>query len=222
MRVLADRYHLPLMEDLGSGVLMDLARFGLPKEPTVQEALADGADLVTFSGDKLLGGPQAGVILGRAELVEQVRVNPMNRALRIDKLTLAALEATLELYRDPLRAIAAIPTLRMLATPYEELRARAAGLARRLRALGLARLKVATLDGQSKVGGGALPLAAPRTRLVAVEVEGLSPTRLEQGLRAAATPVIVRLEDGRLLMDVRTLVGDDAQVIARILAGLAS
>jgi L-seryl-tRNA(Ser) seleniumtransferase len=222
LRLLADRCHLPLMEDLGSGVLMDLTRFGLPKEPTVQETLADGVDLVTFSGDKLLGGPQAGVILGRAELVEQVRVNPMNRALRIDKLTLAALEATLALYRDPQRAVAAIPTLRMLATPYEELRRRAAGLARRLRALGLTRLKVATVDGQSRVGGGALPLAAPRTRLLVVEVEGVSATRLEQGLRAAPIPIIARLEDGCLFLDVRTLVGDDVQVIARTLAGLAS
>ncbi len=222
LRVLADRYHIPLMEDLGSGVLLDLARFGLPKEPTVQEALADGADLVTFSGDKLLGGPQAGIILGRTDFIERVRVNPLNRALRIDKLTLAALEATLELYRDPQRAAAEIPTLRMLATPYDELRRRAAALVRRLMALGLPRLKAITLEGQSRVGGGALPLAAPRTRLVQVSVEGMSPTRLEQALRAAPTPVIARLEDGRLLMDVRTLVGDDARVMVEILAGLAA
>ena len=222
MRAIADCFHLPLMEDLGSGVLLDLTQFGLPKEPTVPEALADGADLVTFSGDKLLGGPQAGIILGRADLVERIRANPLNRALRIDKLTLAALEATLELYRDPHQAMASIPTLRMLATPLAELNRRARALVRRLRALGLPRLEVALAHGVSRVGGGALPLAAPATRLVAVRVEGLSPTRLEAALRAADPPIICRLEDGRLLLDVRTMVADDAAVIARTLAGLAA
>ncbi|MFZ5584774.1 MAG: L-seryl-tRNA(Sec) selenium transferase [Thermodesulfobacteriota bacterium] len=222
LRALADRYHLPLMEDLGSGVLLDLAQFGLPHEPTVQQALADGADLVTFSGDKLLGGPQAGVILGRAEHIEKIRANPLNRALRIDKLTLAALEATLELYRDPARAVAEIPTLRMLATPQAELTRQAANLARRLRALKLPRLSVETLDGVSRVGGGALPLAAPPTRLLRVSVAGLSPTRLEEGLRGNDPPIICRLEDGRLLLDVRTLVAGDAQAVVNALARLAA
>lgn len=222
MRAIADRFHLPLMEDLGSGVLMDLTQFGLPKEPTVPEALADGADLVTFSGDKLLGGPQAGIILGRADLVERIRSNPLNRALRIDKLTLAALEATLELYREPQEAMAAIPTLRMLATSLEELTRRARALVRRLKALGLPRLGVGLADGVSRVGGGALPLAAPTTKLVTVKVEGVSPTRLEEALRASDPPIICRLEDGRLLLDVRTMLADDAAVIVRVLAGLAA
>ncbi len=222
MRAVADRFHLPLMEDLGSGVLMDLTQFGLPKEPTVPEALADGADLVTFSGDKLLGGPQAGIILGRADLVERIRANPLNRALRIDKLTLAALEATLELYREPHQAMEAIPTLRMLATPLTELTRRAQALARRLKALGLSRLAVGVVNGVSRVGGGALPLAAPATKLVTVNIEGVSPTRLEEALRGGDPPIICRLEDGRLLLDVRTLVADDAAVIARVLAGLAA
>lgn len=222
MRAIADRFHLPLMEDLGSGVLMDLTQFGLPKEPTVPEALADGADLVTFSGDKLLGGPQAGIILGRADLVERIRANPLNRALRIDKLTLAALEATLELYREPQEAMAAIPTLRMLATSLEELTRRARALVRRLKALGLPRLGVGLADGVSRVGGGALPLAAPATKLVTVKVAGISPTRLEEALRASDPPIICRLEDGRLLLDVRTMLADDAAVIVRVLAGLAA
>ncbi|MBI4798806.1 MAG: L-seryl-tRNA(Sec) selenium transferase [Desulfarculus sp.] len=221
MREIADRFHLPLMEDLGSGTLVDFSPFGLPKEPTVQEALAEGADLVTFSGDKLLGGPQAGIILGKSELIERLRANPLNRALRIDKLTLAALEATLELYRDPQAALGQIPTLRMICRPHQELRRQAAALARRLKALNLPRLSVTTLDGASRVGGGAMPLAAPATRLVEVAVQGLSPTRLEEGLRAGDPPVIARLEDGRLLLDVRTLVGDDPEVIAQALARLA-
>jgi L-seryl-tRNA(Ser) seleniumtransferase len=222
MREIADRFHVPLMDDLGSGSLVDFSPWGLTKEPTVQEALAEGADLVTFSGDKLLGGPQAGVILGKAELIERLRANPLNRALRIDKLTLAALEATLELYREPQRAIEQIPTLRMLCRPYQELRRQAAALARRLTALNLPRLGLSTRDGASRVGGGAMPLAAPRTRLLEVTVQGLSPTRLEERLRAGDPPIIARMEDGRLLLDVRTLVGDDQEVIIQALAGLAA
>lgn len=221
LRELADRYHLPVMEDLGSGTLVDFSRFGMAKEPTVQEAVAAGADLVTFSGDKLMGGPQAGIILGRKELVEAVRKNPVNRAMRIDKLTLAALEATLELYREPEKALEMIPTLRMIATPYDELRGRAANLMRRLNRLKLPRLKVSTREGASRVGGGALPLAAPPTRLLEVTVEGLSATKLEEGLRAAETPIICRLEDGHLLMDVRTLLPGDDKLIAEALARLA-
>ncbi len=222
LRELGDRYHLPVMEDLGSGSLVDFSRFGLPQEPTVQQALADGADLVTFSGDKLLGGPQAGIILGKTEYVERCRKNPTNRALRVDKLTLAALEATLELYRDPQQALAGIPTLAMITAPYQRLRDRAARLARRLKGLGLARLAVSTTDGVSRVGGGAMPLAEPRTRLVQIRVEGLSPTRLEQALRAGDPPVICRLEDGRLLIDPRTLLEGDAAAIASALAALAA
>ena len=221
MRALADRYHLPLMEDLGSGNLIDLSAYGLPPEPTVQKALSEGADLVTFSGDKLLGGPQAGVILGRADLLESIRKNPVNRALRIDKLTLAALEATLEIYREPQKAVELIPTLAMIALPYAKLARRAADLARRLRGLNLPRLFVRTVEGTSRVGGGALPLAAPRTRLLEAAIKGLSPTRLEAALRENEVPVICRLEDGGLLMDVRTMLPGDDKVIIKALKRLA-
>jgi len=222
LRELADRYHLPVMEDLGSGTLIDFSRFGLAKEPTVQETVAAGADLVTFSGDKLMGGPQAGIILGKREMVEAVRKNPVNRAMRIDKLTLAALEATLEIYREPEKALELIPTLRMISTPYVELRKKAANLVRRLRRLGLPRIKAVTSEGTSRVGGGALPLAAPRSRLVELEVEGLSATKLEAGLRANDPPIICRLEDGRLLLDVRTLLPGDGKLIAAALGRLAA
>ncbi len=206
---------LPVMDDLGSGCFVDLAAFGLPREPTVQDALAMGADLVAFSGDKLLGGPQAGILLGRADLIGLLRQNPINRALRIDKLTLAALEATLELYRDPQKAIEQIPTLRMLSTPYDELATRAAALLRKLRALKLPRLAVRGLRGTSLVGGGALPLAAPDSRLLEVAIEGRSATALEAALRAWRKPIICRLDDGRLLMDMRTILPADwAEIIA--------
>jgi L-seryl-tRNA(Ser) seleniumtransferase len=222
LRQLADRYHLPVMEDLGSGTLIDFSHFGLAKEPTVQETVAAGADLVTFSGDKLMGGPQAGIILGKRDLVEAVRKNPVNRAMRIDKMTLAALEATLELYREPEKALELIPTLRMIATPYQELRKRAANLVRRLNRLNLPKLKAATREGASRVGGGALPLAAPRSRLVELQIEGLSATKLEESLRAGDPPIICRLEDGRLLMDMRTLQPGDGKLIAEALKRLAA
>jgi L-seryl-tRNA(Ser) seleniumtransferase len=217
MRTLADRFHLPLMEDLGSGTLVDFSQHGLPPEPTVQQALAAGADLITFSGDKLLGGPQAGVILGRRDLVEKLRTNPINRALRIDKLTLAAMEATLELYRDPPLALEAIPTLRMITVPYQDLNRQAQSLVRRLRGLKLPGLTVRSLDGESRVGGGALPLAAPRTRLVEIKLEGISATKLEFHLRGHLTPIICRLEDGKVLLDVRTMQPGDDRIIAQAL-----
>lgn len=222
LRPLADEHGLVLMEDLGSGTLVDFSPFGLPKEPTVQEVLAGGADLVSFSGDKLLGGPQAGVILGSARYIDLLRSNPVNRALRIDKLTLAALEATLELYREPERALSLVPTLAMITIPYQGLQRRAASLARRLRDLNLSRLIVDLADGASKVGGGAMPLAELRTRLVRVKVDGLSPTRLEVALRGRDVPIIARLEDGMLLIDVRTLREGDAAEIVRALAELAA
>ena len=222
LKELGQRYHLPVMEDLGSGTLLDLSAHGLHPEPTVQEVLKDGADLVTFSGDKLLGGPQAGIILGQPDLVEKLRKNPLNRALRIDKLTLAALEATLELYRDPETVMHKIPTLRMLATPYEELRRKAGALVRRLRRLDLAGLRVSQREGSSRVGGGAMPLATPRTRLVELALDGFSPTRLEAALRANDPPIICRLEDGRLLIDPRTLQDGDPGIIAAAVSRIAS
>lgn len=222
MKELGLRYHLPVMEDLGSGTLVDFSLHGMPPEPTVQQALAQGADLVSFSGDKLLGGPQAGIILGRRDLIERIRTNPLNRALRIDKMTLAALEATLEIYREPEKVLREIPTLEMITRPYEKLRRQAQSLVRKLRALKLERLKVRAVDGVSRVGGGALPLAAPPSKLLQIEVEGLSATQLEKKLRGSEIPVICRMEDGRLLMDVRTLTGDDDKVIAGTLARLCA
>ena len=213
LKELGQRYDLPVMEDLGSGCLVDFATLGLPTEPTVLDSLKQGADIVTFSGDKLLGGPQAGIILGDKNLVEKLKKNPVNRAFRIDKFTLAALEATLELYRDQSKALAEIPTLRMISSTYRELTARAAALARRINNLNLDEVEAVTENGVSRVGGGALPLAEPRTKLVRVRVKGLSATRLESHFRAFSKPVICRLEDGRVLLDVRTLQKGDANII---------
>jgi L-seryl-tRNA(Ser) seleniumtransferase len=210
---------LPVVEDLGSGSFYDLSRFGLQREPTAQEAVARGADVVTFSGDKLLGGPQAGIILGRRELVRRCKKNPLTRALRVDKLTLAALEATLRLYRDETQALEQIPTLRMISTPLTVLEERARRLADQLQALDSeGRFSIALQPSASQVGGGSLPAQDLPTWAVALSSLHLSTHQLERRLRAATPPVIGRIEADQLLLDVRTLQEGDIELIARVFA----
>lgn len=206
---LAHQNGLPAMEDLGSGNLVDFRKLGLPAEPTVQEALKQGMDVVTFSGDKLLGGPQAGIILGKKRYIELIQRNPLNRALRIDKLTLAGLEATLKFYEDPQRAIVEIPTLRMITQPPEALKRKARSLQRRLAQSGLKGFRFRVVASSSRVGGGAFPETALPTYCVAVESQRFSETQLESRLRAADPPVIARVEEGLIHLDVRTLLERD-------------
>jgi len=212
---LGKRYGFPVVEDLGSGSFVDLTRFGLQREPTAQEAIQAGADVVTFSGDKLLGGPQAGIILGRKDLVGRCKKNPLTRALRVDKLTLAALEATLRLYRDEALAFARIPTLRMIATPPEVLQARAQQLASQIQEVdGDTQLHIEVQPGFSQVGGGSLPAQNLPTWTVAVHSSQDSTQHIEQRLRSATTPIIGRIESDRYLLDVRTLQeGDPALIV---------
>ena len=221
---LGRRYGLKVVEDLGSGCLVDLSRYGLEREPTVQETLKAGADLVLFSGDKLLGGPQAGLILGNREVVAALRQNPMTRALRPDKMTLTALEATLRLYLEEPRALAEIPTLRMLTRPVAELDRQARTLARRVRRRFGARVQVEVVDSEGRAGGGALPLAPLPSRALALTVPPLASQELEARLRQAATPVIGRVERGVVLLDLRTLLpGDQEALLAsleEVLAGV--
>jgi L-seryl-tRNA(Ser) seleniumtransferase len=199
---------IPVINDLGSGLIQDLTELGLPYEPTAAEAMRSGADLVTLSGDKLLGGPQAGIILGRAELIARLRANPLCRALRVDKLTLAALEATLKLYRDPTRARREIPVLRMLSWSAEEIGERARALATRLGGAGIA---VELVPGMSMVGGGAYPGAELPTVLLAVEVPGCPAVALERDLRRGEPAVVARVERGRVVLDLRTVLeGEEA------------
>ncbi len=209
---------IPVMYDMGSGALIPLDRYGLPGEPVAWEAIAAGAGIITFSGDKLLGGPQAGVIAGRRDLVERCRRHPLARALRVDKMTLAALEATLKHYRDPDAAMAAVPVLRMLTMPPEELAARADELAGLIlaRAGGAARVEVC--PGLSQVGGGSLPGTELPTTLVAVVPERLSVNALAARLRQSRPAVVARIEGGRLLLDPRTLLPGDAAAVATALA----
>jgi len=218
MVALGRRYGLKIIEDLGSGCLVDLSKYGLEKEPTVQETLKAGADLVLFSGDKLLAGPQAGLILGSREVVGTLRKNPLNRALRPDKMTLAALEATLRLYLEEPRALAEIPTLRMLTRPVAELDRQARLLARRLRRRFGARLKVEVVSSEARAGGGSLPQAPLPSRALALTAPPLAPQDLEARLHQAGTPIIGRVEHGVVLLDLRTLLPGDQEAIMAALA----
>ncbi len=198
-----------VMEDLGSGTLVDFSRYGMQKEPTVQESVASGADVITFSGDKLLGGPQAGIILGTGAILDSIKQNPLTRALRIDKLTLAALESTLRLYRDPEKAIQAIPTLRMLTLPMKEIQHRADRLCALLSETADLRLSLTQHALSSRAGGGSLPLLDIPTICVGMQVDGISTHAVESFLRHNDPPIIGRIETDVFLMDVRTLQDDE-------------
>jgi len=216
MVVLGREHSLPVVEDLGSGCFIDLGQFGLQGETTVQETVRAGADLVTFSGDKLLGGPQAGIIVGRKDLIEKCRKNPVTRALRVDKMTLTALETTLRLYRDERQAIEKIPTLSMIAVSPEELKSRAEDLAS---AIGGAdrkcALKIEVRPGLSQVGGGSLPAQDLPTFIVAVQSGDFSANRIEQFLRRDDPPIIGRIESDRFIMDLRTVLPQQIEIIAQ-------
>lgn len=207
---------VPIIHDLGSGLFISLESCGLRGEPVAAEAVRAGATVVTMSGDKLLGGPQAGIILGSADAVARMRRNPLTRALRVDKLTLAALEATLALYRDPPRAMREIPTLAMLAAPAERIRERAAELCAALTRSGHRATVVASAGS---VGGGAFPTTRIPSAAVALDGDA---ERLDARLRAAPVPVVGRIADDRLLLDLRSVPeGDDESLAAAVLAALA-
>jgi len=208
---------VPVMEDLGSGSLVDLGPHGLPGEPTVQDTVAAGADLVTFSGDKLLGAPQAGIVVGREDLVAAVRRNPLHRAMRIDKLTLAGLEATLRLYLEGPRGWHRIPTLRMLAEGPEAVRRRARRLLRRIGPGAREALDAAVVASACQVGGGALPVEPLPSFAVALGTAARPAHRLEEALRRGDPPVVGRVLEGRLLLDLRTVADDE---VARLAAAV--
>ncbi len=202
------RRGVPTMYDLGSGSLIPLDQLGLPAETTVQAAVAQGFDLVSFSGDKLLGGPQAGIIVGRATLVAKLRAHPLMRPLRPDKMTLAGLVATLEAYRDG-EAVERLPVVAMLAAPEDQLKVRAERLSLALRGKLPGPWSVGLAPAISRVGGGASPLATPGSFATILKHPDLSADALEAKLRRADPPVVARIEDDTLLMDVRTLADEE-------------
>jgi L-seryl-tRNA(Ser) seleniumtransferase len=215
---LAHERGLPLMEDLGSGALVDLQMFGLHGEPGVLDNLRAGVDVVTYSGDKLLGGPQSGLLSGRADLIASMRSNSLFRALRVDKLTYAALEATLLAYVK--RDHASIPALKMMGMTQQEIGARAAALAGKLRSDSV-KLNVEVIDGESVIGGGAAPSSVLPTRLLALTCVGLSADELSAELRKFEPPIITRVEEERVLLDLRTVFPDQDSLIIEALRRIA-
>lgn len=213
---LAHQHDLPAFNDLGSGLLIDLQPLGLPREPLVSEVVAAGYDVVSFSGDKLLGGPQAGILVGTKQYIDQLKRHPLLRALRVDKMTLAGLEATLQAYLKPEQAMKDIPLLQMLGQSEEKLAHKAKTLADDIRALDKG-YQVNMIEGQSQVGGGAFPEARLVTYLVEISHPDYSENTLEQKLRQAEFPIIARTSDGKVQFDVRTLLEADNGKICQAL-----
>jgi L-seryl-tRNA(Ser) seleniumtransferase len=221
LAALAHRHKLPLLEDLGSGALFDLRQVGVAGEPTISASLRAAVDVVTYSGDKLLGGPQAGLLSGRRELIAKVRANPLFRALRVDKLTYAALEATLAAYLR--QDHDAIPALRMMRLSADEIGRRAEALKTRLVSCRDAACCVSTVEviaGESVIGGGSAPGATLPTRLLALTAQGMSADELAARLRASDPPVIARVEEGRVLLDLRTVFPEQDAAIEAALTAL--
>ena len=204
---------IPVMDDLGSGCLIDLDNYGLEHEPTIREVLATGVDVVTFSGDKLLGGPQAGIILGKNEILEKIKENPLNRALRIDKFTLAALEATLMHYLNPVKAIEKIRSLQALTEPVEAVKKRARKLINKLQKSNFDSLEFFPRDDFAVAGGGSLPTQKIPTVLVGIKNKKMHASRMEEKLRKLDVPVIVRVDKDEILIDLRTVAEDEFALI---------
>ncbi len=227
LAAIARERNTPLVNDLGSGVLVDLSRHGLKREPTVAEAVAEGADLVTFSGDKLLGGPQAGFIVGRKDLIARINKNPMKRALRVDKIRIAALEATLKLYRDPDRLAQSLPTLISLSRTREQIEAQARSLAPRVQDRVGAGFVVDVAACASEVGSGASPVETIASAGLCIRARDARGQRaliaLSNALRALPWPVVGRIVDGALILDLRCLNDDEAFVanLAHLQTGAA-
>ncbi|HVI10644.1 MAG TPA: L-seryl-tRNA(Sec) selenium transferase [Candidatus Binatia bacterium] len=213
---LARQRGIPLMEDLGSGALIDLRSLGIERESSVIESLAAGVDIVTYSGDKMLGGPQAGILSGRPDLIARMRSNSLFRALRVDKLTYAALEATLLAYLKGEHN--AVPTLRMMRYTKEEIGLREQAVAAKI---GNSRIKTELIDGDSLLGGGAAPSSVLPTRLLSLSCEGFSADELAAQLRRSDPPIIVRIDEGRVLLDLRTVFPDQDAAIAYALNRIA-
>jgi L-seryl-tRNA(Ser) seleniumtransferase len=208
------KFRLPVVADLGSGCIIDLEKYGVSGEPTVQSVIKSGVDIVTFSGDKLLGGPQAGIILGRKKYIEKIQKNPMLRAIRIDKLTLAALEATFMQYLDEEKAVKDLPSLRMLTEPKESIKKRARRISSAIKKEKELQAGIEVVPDQSRAGGGSLPETDFPTFVVSIRPRKISVNKLEKRLRESDPPVIARIQEGALLIDARTVLDKEVKILA--------
>lgn len=208
------KHNIPVIEDLGSGVFIDVSKYDLTYEPTVLDSIRKGADIVTFSGDKMLGGPQAGIIVGKKEYISQMKKNQLTRALRVDKLTICALEATLRMYLDEEKAIKEIPTLRMLTYTMEELEEKANTLYSKLENLNTyANIRIE--DGLSQVGGGSMPLETINSKVIAITPNNMNVSTLEKKLRLSDSHVIARVYEDKYVLDIRTIFEDEFDILAK-------
>ncbi|MDO5718564.1 MAG: L-seryl-tRNA(Sec) selenium transferase [Tissierellia bacterium] len=219
---LKEKNNIYIIEDLGSGVLIDLSKYGLEYEPTVQDSIAAGVDIVSFSGDKLLGGPQAGIIVGRKDIIEALKRNPLTRALRVDKFTITALEAILRLYLDEEIAVKKIPTLRMLTYKEEELKAKAEKLKDKIIQISDSDFDIEIISVDSEVGGGSLPLEKLPSYAVALKSDKFSASQLEKYLRNHDTPIIIRIIRDMAVLDIRTVFESEFSEIANAIKGLVN
>ena len=210
-------FNIPVMKDLGSGNFVDLTPYGLEDEPTVMETLSSGVDVVTFSGDKLLGGPQAGIIVGKKHYLDEIKRNPLLRAIRVDKFTLAALEATLREYVDPEKAVKSIPVLKMLTATQEELKKKAKTLFRQITRKVKDAYEIRIEKDFSQAGGGSLPLQTLPTWVVTLTPRSFSVTELDKRLRQHHPPIVARINQERLLVDVRTVFAHEMSIISEAL-----
>ncbi|MFZ2196222.1 MAG: L-seryl-tRNA(Sec) selenium transferase, partial [Thermodesulfovibrionales bacterium] len=219
--MLGRKHKVPVMFDLGSGCLVDLKPYGIHSEPTVQEIIKAGVDLVSFSGDKLLGGPQGGIIVGKKKYIERIQRNPLARALRVDKLTIAAFEAALMAYMDPESAMHTIPVLKMLFQPSDEIKQRARRIASALKKASKT-MDIRVVQDMSKAGGGSLPDKEFQTFAVQIKPDMISVNELEKRLRHASPPVIARISGNALLIDARTVREQEIKDLVRVVASSLS
>lgn len=216
---LGKKHNIPVVEDIGSGVLIDFSKYGFAYEPTVQESIKKGVDVVTFSGDKMLGGPQAGIIAGKKEYIDRIKKNQLTRALRIDKLTLAALEGTLKYYLDETEAVKKLPTLYMILSPKEEHKKRAQRLKTKLQKAN-GSLSIKLESDYSMVGGGSMPTEKIDTYALKIKSNSISAEQLEKKLRNNSTPIIVRIYNNEVILDLRTIFDKDFDIIAEAFKNL--
>lgn len=220
LAVLAQKHNIPMIYDMGSGLLVDLQAYGVD-EPTVGKALEDGADVVLFSGDKLLGGPQAGIIVGKKEYIEKMKKHALARVVRVDKMTIAAIEETFRIYRDKKQALSEIPVLSMISRPQEELADKARAMIEGMEGR-CVDVQFSLAEEIGRIGGGSAPMLDLKTVAVAVKPSKMNVSELEDILREQETPIIARIADGRLLLDMRTISDDEIPVLQKVLLAIFS